>query len=124
MQNSNTDRKLAVAAVVAAALVWMVAAQVPDRFTNLKVLPADVGKQQLVDTMKGFRYAMGTNCAHCHEGEGDDLSVYDFASDARPAKEVARRHMRMTRQINDEYFEGQATVTCMSCHQGEAKPSN
>jgi len=39
--------------------------QVPDKFTNLKVLPKDISKQELQTTMRGFAFALGVRCEHC-----------------------------------------------------------
>ena len=37
-------------------------AQIPDEFTNLKILDKDIGKQQLLGIMKGFSGALGVRC--------------------------------------------------------------
>ena len=34
----------------------------PDSFTNLKVLPKTIGKQELVATMRGFALGLGVRC--------------------------------------------------------------
>ena len=44
------------------------AAQIPDEFTNLKVLPGDIGKRELVNTMRGFAGALGVRWTQCHPG--------------------------------------------------------
>ena len=41
-------------------------AQVPDEYTNLKVLPKDIGKRELLGTMKSFAGALGMRCSDCH----------------------------------------------------------
>jgi len=54
----------------------------------------------------------------------------DFESDERPDKEISRAMMRMTIGINRKYFKqkhvsmgsGPLTVTCATCHKGEAFP--
>ena len=54
----------------------------------------------------------------------------DYASDADPMKENARRMMRMTIELNKNYFyfdtavrpEYLNVVTCKTCHRGEAFP--
>jgi thioredoxin reductase len=43
--------------------------QIPDKFTNLKVLPKDISKQELQSTMRGFAFALGVRCEHCHVEE-------------------------------------------------------
>lgn len=41
--------------------------QPPDP-TNLQVLPKDIPKAQLVQTMRGFAMGLGVRCEHCHVG--------------------------------------------------------
>jgi hypothetical protein len=74
--------------------------------TNLKVLPKDMTRQQVTRVMRGFTSALGVRCQHCHVGEGNDLSKFDFASDAKPTKEIARKMMLMAADINAKYRAG------------------
>lgn len=122
-------------AVLAAALVLAAVtgarAQVPQKFTNLLVLPKDIPPPQLVATMKGFAQGLGVRCEHCHVGEGNDLSKFDFAADTKPAKATARKMMKMASALNAEVTTivppaadaaGAARVTCFTCHRGALKP--
>lgn len=123
-----------VLALVALGLVAILAtapapAQIPDSFTNLKVLPSSIEKRQLIDTMKAFTQALGVRCQHCHVGQGDDLATFDFASDDKEHKQIARQMLLMTIEINEKFIkklpaesEPRQTVTCMTCHRGEAAP--
>lgn len=104
---------------------------IPEKFTNLQVLPKDISRPDLVAMMRGFSGQTGSRCSHCHLGEeSQDLSEYDFASDARPLKAVARRMILMLRAINGPLLEGVGTpagpgapkVTCFTCHRGTKKP--
>ena len=72
-----------VAGVAVAVLTWPIpaTAQIPDKFENLQVLPKDTSRMDLINTMKDFAFALGTRCWYCHDGEGDDLSTFNFASD-------------------------------------------
>ena len=103
--------------------------QIPQKFTNLQVLPKNISRGDLVATMKGFTSALGVRCEHCHVGEGDDLSKFDFASDAKPTKKVARTMVHMVEHINAEHLKGigdparQPKVTCFTCHQGTKTPA-
>ena len=100
-------------------------AQIPDKFENLQVLPKDTPRMDLVNTMKDLTFALGTRCWYCHDGEGDDLSTFDFASDAKPAKTVARSMMQMVHEINSQYISKLETthkVTCYTCHRGKVEP--
>lgn len=113
---------------MAVLLVTPLRAQVPESFTNLQVLPKDVERRALIDTMRGFAGALGVRCIHCHVGENTDtLEDFDFASDDKETKRVARAMMRMTREINDNLLpktgrENLLTVGCITCHHGVEKP--
>jgi len=73
----------------------------PSHPRNLQILPKNIRPEQLRMTMTGFTKALGVRCVFCHVGtEGRPLSTYDFASDRKAHKGVARGMMRMTRQIN------------------------
>ena len=109
--------------LVGGVVMTVLLGQVPDRFTNLKLLDSSIPKKELVDQMKAMTFALGTRCWYCHQGEGDDLSTYDFASDAKTAKQTARKHMEMTKEFNQKFFAGsEAAVSCNTCHRGQAKP--
>jgi tetratricopeptide (TPR) repeat protein len=104
------------------------AAQIPDTFTNLQVLPKDIPKPQLVQTMRSFASALGVRCQHCHVGKvPEDLRTFDFASDEKETKKVARAMLRMTREINTRLLPETGRtplveVHCITCHHGVAKP--
>jgi len=112
---------------------------IPDKFTNLQVLPKDISKDQLVQTMRGFATSTGTRCIFCHvskdpnDKEGNDLSKFDFASDANDHKKIARAMLIMTQNINKEFIQAQIkplmgdeaeNVTCFTCHQGKKHPQH
>jgi hypothetical protein len=118
-------------ALSAAAFSGRAMAQLPDKFTNLKVLPADISKAELVETMKSFTRALGVRCTACHVGEeGKPLTTYDFPSDEKRMKQNARIMLLMLRDINQKsvarvQLEGEAkpvTVTCYTCHRGQKQP--
>jgi len=102
--------------------------QWPDQPENLEVLPEDIGSDGLRDAMTGFTDALGVRCSFCHEGEGDDLTQYDFASDEPEHKQTARTMLRMVRAINEEHLAeledgGEAPrVRCVTCHRGVEEP--
>lgn len=107
-----------------------VRAQIPEKFTNLQILPKTITQAELVPIMRGFALNLGVRCEHCHLGEGNDLSKFDFASDVRPAKTTARKMLAMVNTINGKLLEGVGTpaapgapkVTCFTCHRGAVKP--
>ena len=99
----------------------------PPGFKNLQVLPKDITRANLMSTMKLFAQSLGVRCTHCHVGEeGKPLSTFDFASDAKQKKLVARKMLAMVHRINEQDFGvkdfSQVKVTCFTCHRGSVKP--
>jgi hypothetical protein len=78
---------------------------------NIVVLKG-VPSSQLIPIMTVMANSLGVTCAYCHEAA--------WESDAKPAKEAARRMIRMTRAINDTHYAGKVAVTCQTCHHGSA----
>jgi len=119
---------MAIGTVLLLAIGGPIAAQIPDEFTNLKVLPADTGKRELVSLMREFSSALGVRCNHCHVGEDpSSLEGYDFASDEPEHKKVARAMMKMTNEINDKLLpatgrRSPVRVRCVTCHHGIEHP--
>jgi hypothetical protein len=105
-------------------------AQIPEKFTNLKVLRVDIDRRALIETMRGFSFGLGVRCEYCHAGAGGpDLEDMDFASDEKETKRVARRMLRMVGAINGEHLtdigrEHTLSVQCFTCHRGVARPES
>src|SRR5882757_2129612 len=69
---------------------------------NLKILPGDLPRAELLGTMKFFSQSLGVRCTHCHVGEeGKPLSTFDFASDAKDKKRTARAMLAMVAMLNE-----------------------
>jgi tetratricopeptide (TPR) repeat protein len=117
--------KLVLVALLAAAPA---AAQIPDRFTNLQILPKDIERRALIDRMRGFAVSLGVRCEHCHVGDGGPmLENMDFSSDDKEPKRTARVMLRMVEAINGEHLArlGKSkplTVECFTCHRGVSRP--
>jgi len=83
---------------------------------NLKILKATTG-DEVSQIMRTFTIGLGVQCNFCHiQG--------NFASDENPKKEVARRMITMTHDVN-ALFPGEdkkMRVSCYTCHRGEAEP--
>jgi tetratricopeptide (TPR) repeat protein len=101
----------------------------PERAKNLKVLPKDTPKEKLTATMVGFTRSLGVRCPFCHVGqEGQPLTTFDFVSDKKPEKDVARGMMKMVRDVNKNLTKmkipgpGRAEVQCITCHRGRPRP--
>ncbi|RAJ26054.1 c-type cytochrome [Pedobacter cryoconitis] len=100
------------------------------RASNLKVLPKNISNEELDKVMDGFKAALGVKCNFCHAASADDPKHLDFASDAKPEKEIARSMMKMTYRINKKDFhikdvynpKAVLAVNCITCHRGQAHP--
>ena len=105
-----------------------VSAQIPDEFTNLKVLPKEISKRDLIDIVRAFSGGLGQRCTYCHPGKNPDtLDGVDFASDELKHKTIARDMMKMVTEINDRLIpaagmESPARVRCVTCHRGVSEP--
>jgi hypothetical protein len=105
-------------------------AQFPDKFTNLKVLPKDISKDDLESTMRGFAFALGTRCDHCHSEKKAPEKGLDFAADDKDAKKNARVMLEMVTAINKDYVgriekadhTQPIRVECVTCHRGLTQP--
>lgn len=111
----------------------------PGKLENLMMFPRDIEVKQLLDAMKSFSKALGVRCWHCHVGqEGQDLSEFDFISDTKAEKQIARTMMRMTRAIRQDtmpevarimreiggHDNADPAVNCYTCHRGKTHPGD
>jgi tetratricopeptide (TPR) repeat protein len=120
----------AVPLVVAAVFAQPAAAQIPDTFTNLQVLPETIARDSLIAVMRSFSLGLGVRCQYCHVG-GDGMSFdgVRFADDDDEDKRKARYMLRMVATINGELLGGLPDrdqpgfeVACVTCHRGLARP--
>ena len=89
---------------------------------NLKVFKGQGLDDEALDgAMDYMGAALGVSCAHCHVRD-EAKQTWAFDRDDKPAKEVARRMVLMTRALNKAHFKGEEAITCASCHHGQAKP--
>ena len=94
---------------------------------NLKVLPKDWTRPQVINVMQNFTAALGVGCEHCHvEKEG---APPDFASDDKKEKEQARAMMKIAQDLNarlpkdlDEPASDLTRIGCITCHRGVPEP--
>jgi hypothetical protein len=106
------------------------AAQIPEKFENLRVLPDPISQRELLDVMGGFTRALGVRCNYCHVGEeGRPLSTYDFPADDKFTKRKARVMYRMVQAINGQFLDSLehrtspvVRVQCVTCHAGRTVP--
>jgi len=94
---------------------------------NLKVLPKDWTRAQVVAVMQNINAALGVGCDYCHvvtQGQPPD-----FASDDKDTKLSARAMMKVTQGVNaslsTEFGIPAAELTriqCITCHRGVPVP--
>jgi hypothetical protein len=101
----------------------------PDSLRNTQVIPRTTPVIQVIGMMRNFAGDLGVRCQFCHLGEeGMPLERFDFVTDQKRAKLVARQMMRMVEEINRRVdtlpgLSGPALrVTCRTCHHGVSRP--
>ena len=101
----------------------------PDSLVNVKVFPRTTPVMEVVGAMRNVAFGLGVRCQFCHVGEeGLALERFDFASDEKRTKLVARQMMRMVQEINQrlDTIPGRTNppvqVTCSTCHRGLSRP--
>lgn len=101
----------------------------PDSLVNVQVIPRTTPVIQVIGTMRNFAGNLGVRCQFCHVGEeGLPLEQFDFASDEKRNKLVARQMMRMVQEINrrvdtiPQRGTPPVPVTCATCHRGISRP--
>ena len=101
----------------------------PDSLINTQVFPKGTPPIQVIGAMRNFAGGLGVRCQFCHVGEeGKPLETFDFASDQKRTKLVARQMMRMVAEINRrvDTLPGRelpgVQVGCVTCHRGLSKP--
>lgn len=114
------------------------AQQQANGFTNLQVWPADTPRPVILNFMNAFNRSLGIECVYCHvQRDGK----FDFASDEKREKRVARKMILLRDSINvampaivdkpvgagPTSVEGRpgapTRVLCASCHHGLPVPA-
>ena len=101
----------------------------PDSLVNTKVIPHSTPVIQVVGMMRNITGDLGVRCQFCHVGkEGMPLAQFDFASDDKRTKLVARQMMLMLQEVNRRLDTIPARpspalqATCATCHRGLSRP--
>ena len=115
------------AAVLLVAGAAFAQAPAPEAPKNLKVLPKDWSREQVVAVMQNFTAALGVGCNFCHvfnQGQPPD-----FASDDKKEKDMARAMMKIATDLNANLpkalgMEPKDTtrIGCITCHRGVPEP--
>lgn len=82
-------------------------------YKNIQVLRG-VPASQLDSLMAFFTGSLGVKCNYCH--------VNPFEKDDKPQKQTARKMIQMVFELNKGSFNGQASVSCFTCHRGQPRP--
>jgi hypothetical protein len=116
------------------------AAQIPDKFENLKVLPKDITRDSLIQVMRGFALQLGVRCQFCHVTEpipagstgsagGGPSERTVFKADDKVEKRTARFMIRMVDSLNHAILptlpdrqDPPVVVECATCHRGSPLP--
>ncbi len=101
----------------------------PDSLVNTKVIPKSTPVIQVIGTMRNFTSDLGVRCQFCHVGEeGQPLTQFNFVSDEKRTKLVARQMMLLVQEANRRvdtlpgHQPDDPQVTCATCHRGVSKP--
>lgn len=97
---------------------------------NLKVLPKDITDADLDSIMEAYSKQLNVSCDFCHAESKANKNDLDYASDDKPEKEITRQMIRMTADINKDYFNytiiykagEKMAVSCFTCHDGFPRP--
>jgi hypothetical protein len=99
---------------------------------NLKVLPKNIAREDLIKIMRGYAGSLGVECSFCH-ARNPQTHKLDFPSDAKDDKTIARTMIQMTQTINEQYMTQvhdpdampeDKHVTCGTCHRGNSMPED
>jgi hypothetical protein len=92
-------------------------------FKNVKRLGSVPAIQLLAIMNTGYAKSLGVSCSHCHV-------VGEWASEAKPQKQIARDMAAMAATINSQLLPAiqhlrgpEPVVNCTTCHRGSIKPA-
>ena len=127
----RNKKLITVTAILAFVFIGLAAFEEPAAgdFKNLQVLPKNIRPDSLDKIMDGFNESLGVNCTFCH-AEDKQTKLMEAEKDSKPEKEITRNMMRMTMDINKNYFQFNEevnakqvqAVTCFTCHKGVPIP--
>jgi len=86
------------------------------KFKSIKVLN-DMPADQMGKVMNMISASLGVNCAFCHASNDGDYEKEGFEH-----KDMARKMMKMTFDLNKANFNGRPEINCNTCHHGISHP--
>ena len=117
-------KSLQILSLVVVVLIGLVAVEIPSvseekgsEFKNVQVLN-NMTPEELDEYMIAILEQIGVGkCTYCH--------VRDKSSDENEHKVIARKFMKMTKELNETVFkESEEKITCYTCHRGKKHPVN
>jgi hypothetical protein len=128
-----TARRSTLALILIATAITVVRAQQPAAPAtagatrpHVEVLK-DLPESQLFPVMNAIATSLNVTCEHCHVRTTPNANTvvggWAFDREDKPAKQVARRMLKMTLDLNAASFSGRERVTCFTCHRGSLSPS-
>jgi hypothetical protein len=130
MINKKIIAMLSIASVITLAAFTSMPPQEKEGFKDLDVLPKNITEKQLHGVMHEWSVSLGVHCGFCHAPKAEGKGL-DFASNAKPEKEMARHMFKMMNKINGKYFDAKKDSTgmiaktginCYTCHRGTSHP--
>ena len=73
--------------------------------------------EQMGKVMNMMAASLGVNCKFCHASNDGDYEKEGFEH-----KDAARQMLKMTFEMNKNYFESRSEINCNTCHQGKSHP--
>jgi hypothetical protein len=86
------------------------------KFKSIKVLN-DMPAEQMGPVMNIMSASLGVNCVFCHASNDGD-----YEKEGNEHKDMARQMLKMTFDLNKNYFNNRPEINCNSCHQGKSHP--
>ncbi|MEO6655469.1 MAG: c-type cytochrome [Pyrinomonadaceae bacterium] len=86
------------------------------KFKSIKVLN-DMPAEQMGKAMNMISASLGVNCGFCHASNDGDYEKEGFEH-----KDMARKMMTMTFDLNKANFNGRPEINCNTCHHGISHP--
>ncbi len=86
------------------------------KFKSIKVLN-EMPAEQMGKVMNMMSASLGVDCKFCHASNDGDYEKEGFEH-----KDMARKMLKMTFDLNKNYFDSRPEINCNTCHKGISHP--
>ncbi len=86
------------------------------KFKSIKVLN-DMPADQMGKVMNQMSSSLGVDCKFCHASNDGD-----YEKEGNEHKDTARQMLKMTFELNKNFFNGRPEINCNTCHKGISHP--